>query len=270
MDGGRGTYLGRIFAREGCLVYVGPIPPNECHSHHVFQIIVALDHEMSLSDATQTATPCTEAVIPPNTPHFVIAPSVAMLLLDPESTQGRRLTRTLPRAESSADWPVLAVPLRALTRFAPSTWAEATRFADEVLRALTGDSVRPRPMHPAVTRVLRAIPKRLDRELRVTSLAREAGLSAGRLSHLFSESVGVPLRQYVLWSRLILATRHIQQGDSLAAAAASAGFADGAHLSHTFRRMLGVAPSTLVGAFEWVLRPGERELELATGPGRSQ
>jgi len=76
-------------------------------------------------------------------------------------------------------------------------------------------------------------------------LAQTVGLSEGRLLHLFSQQVGVPLRRYVLWLRL----RHVfyvwALSRSLTEAAHAAGFADSAHLSRTFRSMYGVRPSDL-------------------------
>src|ERR1700678_254257 len=53
------------------------------------------------------------------------------------------------------------------------------------------------------------------------------------------------LRRYVLWCRLRTAAEAAMRGASLTEAAHRAGCADSAHLSRTFRAMLGVAPSLL-------------------------
>lgn len=248
-------WIGRIFTGEGRMIYAGALGPTGRHSHHAFQIAVAVEGEIALVDGSGAAVFCPAAVIPPNAPHGIAAPTpqAVMLFLDPDTIDGRRLRRTLLAARAAPDWANQAAPLH--SRATPRDWRDANRLADEILRALVGEAVRPRPMHPGVMRVLRIIPDRLDGDLRLASLAREAGISAGRLSHLFTEEVGIPLRPYVLWSRLIRATRHIQRGDSLTDAAAAAGFADSAHLTHTFRRMLGLAPSDAVGAIEWVSPP---------------
>lgn len=63
--------------------------------------------------------------------------------------------------------------------------------------------------------------------------------------HAFTASIGIPLRPYLAWLRLQRAAGEIVRGVPLSSAAAAAGFSDAAHMSRTFRRMLGMAPSML-------------------------
>jgi AraC-like DNA-binding protein len=79
------------------------------------------------------------------------------------------------------------------------------------------------------------------------------GLSASRLTHLFTSQVGIPLRRYVLWSRLRIAISRVQAGDDLTDAAHGAGFADSAHLTRTTRDMFGLPPSVLSRHVTWDL-----------------
>jgi AraC-like DNA-binding protein len=60
--------------------------------------------------------------------------------------------------------------------------------------------------------------------------------------HAFTESLGIALRPYILWLRVQRACRELANGASVTEAALRAGFADAAHLSRTFRRMLGTTP----------------------------
>jgi transcriptional regulator GlxA family with amidase domain len=77
------------------------------------------------------------------------------------------------------------------------------------------------------------------------SLASSVKLSPSRLMHVFTASTGIPLRPYLAWLRLQRAATAIVNGSSMGGAAHAAGFADASHMSRTFRRMLGVAPSLL-------------------------
>jgi AraC-like DNA-binding protein len=52
-------------------------------------------------------------------------------------------------------------------------------------------------------------------------------------------------RAYLLWSRLDAALGELARGASLTQAAHAAGFADAAHLTRTFRRMVGIVPSSI-------------------------
>ena len=72
-----------------------------------------------------------------------------------------------------------------------------------------------------------------------------AGLSEGRLMHAFTESVGIPLRPYLLWLRLQRAAAGIAGGASFVEAAHAAGFTDASHLTRAFARMFGMRPAEL-------------------------
>jgi AraC-like DNA-binding protein len=98
-----------------------------------------------------------------------------------------------------------------------------------------------------VERVIHMLRERpLDtRATSLRQLSRVAGLSPSRFAHVFTESMGVPLRPYMRWLRLQRAAREIVSGHSLTHAAHVAGFADAAHLTRTFRRMVGAMPRDL-------------------------
>src|SRR5437764_223248 len=82
-------------------------------------------------------------------------------------------------------------------------------------------------------------------DLSLRKLASIAGLSRSRLMHAFTESVGTPLRPYILWLRLQLACRELAGGLNITETAHRAGFSDGAHLTRTFRRMMGTTPRAI-------------------------
>jgi hypothetical protein len=95
-------------------------------------------------------------------------------------------------------------------------------------------------------------PVRLDaRVARVVEALREpsAGvprmpISDAHLQELFARDVGVPMRSFRLWHRLLRALALFMQTDATTAAHA-AGFSDLAHFSRTCRRLLGYSPTTL-------------------------
>jgi AraC-like DNA-binding protein len=87
--------------------------------------------------------------------------------------------------------------------------------------------------------------------VRGTEVAAAVGVSVSRLTHLFTEQVGIPLRRYVLWLRLRMAITEVLGGADLTDAAHSAGFADSAHLTRTCRDMFGLPPSVLSRHVTW-------------------
>ncbi|WP_394843860.1 AraC family transcriptional regulator [Pendulispora brunnea] len=86
----------------------------------------------------------------------------------------------------------------------------------------------------------------LARNERAPTIAQMAGavrLSQSRFSHLFAAETGTTYRHCFLLSRLqdVVNMSFIQHG-SMTQAAHSAGFADLAHCSRTYRRIIGVSP----------------------------
>lgn len=86
----------------------------------------------------------------------------------------------------------------------------------------------------------------------VEDLGEIAHLSPSRLQHLFSDQVGVPIRRYLLWQRMLTAMARLAEGATATEAAHAAGFADSAHLSRTTRRMNGVTPSDMQPLSAWL------------------
>jgi AraC-like DNA-binding protein len=109
------------------------------------------------------------------------------------------------------------------------------------------DEGSPRRVHPRVQRVIEYL-NRHELDRRYTSLvhlAQIAELSPSRLMHVFTASIGIPLRPFLSWLKVQRAARPLSAGHSVTEAAHLAGFADAPHLARTFRRMLGVTPGNL-------------------------
>ncbi|WP_229848913.1 helix-turn-helix domain-containing protein [Streptomyces melanogenes] len=108
------------------------------------------------------------------------------------------------------------------------------------LRTLTG---RPSPLDPRVAHAVDLCTLR-DPDLSITCIAAEVGLSAPRLRALVRQDVGIALARLRRWGRLRTAIADLR--DSTAAlAAATAGFADQAHLTRTARDFTGRTPASL-------------------------
>jgi AraC-like DNA-binding protein len=80
----------------------------------------------------------------------------------------------------------------------------------------------------------------------IDEAAAMACLSPSRFAHVFKQHVGLPFRRYMLWRKLTRAMLIIGRGRTIATAAHEADFADAAHLTRTFYRMVGLPPSALM------------------------
>lgn len=235
---------GAALLRPGVLAFTGSIGTTDAHAHHAVQIITATT-AFTVLDEHGARHRGTKVVVPADAPHRVEvgAQEGTVVFLEPESAPGRSAQL---RAVHSG-WAV--APVLTFTR----RRALAT-VVDELIAhlapVLAVDMVR----HPAVVDALRLLPDLVAAgPVSGTELAARVGISASRLTHLFTDQVGIPLRRYVLWSRLRIAITRVQAGDDLTGAAHGAGFADSAHLTRTTREMFGLAPSVLSRHVSWDL-----------------
>lgn len=239
------------------LVVAGPGGQVEAHVHHGMHVVIARAGRLraDIVQGVQTTTVDAAGIwIAPDVRHRIDASNleVAMLFVDPESREGRalrhradpfRLMEDEIRDGLSKAWP-------------PSPGARRDEvFATAVFAALGIERDAPSvPVHPGVLRVLRYM-REAERPPTLADLADVAGLSAGRLLHVFTDTVGIPPRRYLLWLKVQRASRAMASGQSITEAAHAAGFSDAAHLSRTFRTMFGTTPADLLRNSQFLQAP---------------
>jgi AraC-like DNA-binding protein len=227
----------------------GPGGSSALHEHHALHLIVPYTGSIRVRGADAARWQSAAGVLTaPDVPHAIDARGVEVLLVffDPESELGLCLAPTLGGAFRLVDERERTLLLKdaepsALMQDGGVRWTERAG-------ALLGAASRrqPRLIHPRVRRLLkllRGLPPDADASLE--ALSAMVKLSPSRLMHVFSESIGMPLRPYLAWLKLQRAAGAIASGKKLTEAAALAGFADAAHMSRTFRKMFGVPPSAL-------------------------
>lgn len=234
------NWQGRAHIGLGWAAFVGTAGDNHAHAHHALQFVVGFDAPVRLWTATEGD--CTRrSVLLDRDVRHALSPSenrLGLLYLDAETEAARGLRAGLARglapwvdvdlqrpfvAAADGDHHALGDLLRVL-----GVGAAAVPTADGVIHALL-DRLTTAPELPGT----------------LTTLAAWTPLSPSRLAHRFSAYTGMPVRPYLRWLRLQRSARAIGGGASVTDAAHAAGFADAAHLTRTFRRHFGIAPSVL-------------------------
>jgi AraC-like DNA-binding protein len=239
----------------------GPVP---AHAHHAIQITVGLSGPVRLRHEEDEWMDVGAGVVLPDVVHEFNGMSqyIAMIFVDPESTEGRWLRDSVPAA-------VHAVPTERIAEHVPALhdFERERPSAEEAARTITGVvrslSVGPPPlkrMDPRVAQALLAIRKGDVRNLALEDAAKSVYLSPSRFAHLFKEEIGVPFRRYMLWRKLSRAMEEFGRGSNLTNAAHAAGFTDSAHLTRTWRQMWGISPTTMVGSARFYEIPAPFEL----------
>jgi AraC-like DNA-binding protein len=228
------------------MIVWGPGYTSSKHSHHCVQLVMALRGNLRVRKGPGEAwAKCGAILVKPDAAHEVDLPNSPMLLafVDPESELGTALL-----AHVSSD--ITRLDRRTVLRWREALGDPATLSASRVEPWVRAEFLpgRRRPwLHPRVKRVLGVLREELGTgsKFSLQRLADVAGLSRSRFMHVFTESVGVPLRPYILWLRLQRACGELMRGASISEAAQHSGFSDAAHLTRTLRRMLGTTPGEL-------------------------
>lgn len=216
------------------------------HAHHAIQLVMSFEGQLKARQSRRAPWLRAGAVIVrPDAPHEIEFPTATVLsvFLDPESPFGGTMLANAPQSLS-------AIPPGTVKRWrqllgAPSAVIES-RVRDWVIGEFSGGVTS--SIDTRVAKVM-SIMRHRRGDLRDASLPRLAAiarLSSSRFAHLFTASVGIPVRRYLLWLRLQRAVSELLAGHGATDAAYIAGFADAAHLSRTFRRMFGCPPREFI------------------------
>lgn len=243
------------------------VPP---HSHHAIQITMALEGEVAMRSGTDEWTTYRGVITAPDVRHqldYRGGSLGALLFVDPESTEGRWLRRSLRGPLTALSEPKLELALSTLRAFweEPADAPETARMIHGLVRSLCPG---PPPAHDVDRRVVKALEviRNLDtRKISLEDVASAVFLSPSRFAHLFKEEIGLPFRRYLLWRKLNRAMIAVGQGKTLTAAAHAAGFADSAHLTRSATQMFGLPPSVMLVRAEFYQVPAPFELPSTRG-----
>lgn len=240
---------GRVLIWPGRAVYVGPLLDHEAHAHHALQISVALEGKVSVQLPPEERWRHHQAVAtaPDQSHRLRCGGLIAQIYLDPESRAGLAIRQTLLQGARARALPQLNPRVLTGLRSGPTGGLAPDQVADaidELTDQSRADYSRDL-IDPRVQLTLTTVHAMPGRRAPLPELAKSVGLSPSRLGALFRRDIGLPLRRYLLWLRLIDAIEALARGATLTRAAHDAGFADSAHLTRTFHHMFGMPPSAL-------------------------
>jgi AraC-like DNA-binding protein len=213
------------------------------HSQHATMIYAGLDADVTVTEPDRPPLRARIVVVPPEVPHATFCPGPAIVLHhDPE---------LVPRVAAYARGRGRSAPLegRLAARLDGALGSHrASLSRPDVLAGLARESAawfaEEAPRRDLDTRVASVVEALRDPDADRRLVLERTRLSPAHLQALFVRDVGVPIRTYLLWRRLLIAIASCVRLDNTSAAH-FAGFADLAHLSRTCRRMLGYSPTLL-------------------------
>lgn len=260
-DSYRWLSTARWYLWEGGFLLIGRAQGEvPAHAHHAVQVVVALEGTVAIRGAGGPWRRCGGLVVRPDALHSFDCSGAlgAMLFVDPESNEGTWLRSSLLEEIAIVPDARLTSSVGALRTFVerPLEGLAVESLIRQLVQALSPGAPPMRRMDPRVTAVLSGVHASDDLRISLPAAADKACLSASRFAHLFRQQMGLPFSRYMLWRKLTRAMVLIGSGETIAAAAHAADFADAAHLTRTFYQMVGMAPSALMrGEFAQIPSP---------------
>jgi len=244
----------KVFLWHGRALYLGMGISSTLHQHHALQMGISFDQPFKIRCQREHCyEDYSSFIILPNQPHEIDAKDIpaAFLWLEGESDLARSIIQSYGITQA-----VQAVPdsliyrLHAILRAASSDEAECPGVK-AAFSAVAGEHGNLDQIQPLIDSRMIAVTELLkqdaatDNNVLIRQMADKVHLSPSRLRHLFQEQIGLSMQRYLLWQRLLNALQSIANGASLTQAAHTAGFADSAHLTRTYRMMFGHTPSEI-------------------------
>lgn len=225
---------------------------TDVHSHHAIQIALAPGGgRMRFRPPDGDWQAYAAVVIAAHQEHAfdALGDRVAFLFVEPETREGRAIRARFPAGISALDEDLLAQTPTLVAACGENGHAiadaELVAAARALIAALAACATPVALPDARIARAIALLRAGLQQPVSLDGIAAAVHLSPERFRRLFLQETGSRFRPYVLWLRLEVAIAAYAGGQSLTDAASAAGFADSAHFARTFRRMFGIAATSL-------------------------
>lgn len=239
-----------IYARDDVIFVFRRNLYAKPHAHHALQLTIPLTNSCHVTVNEEQFTTA-GIIIDQECVHLVAGQTdwVGTLLINPETAVAQAYRQRYLTDQAYTNLGNDSTnQLRSLLASLCNTIVSCIQL-EEVFGEITAVlHLNPLPtsnIDPRIQEALAIAKQQEEYKIPAQALADSLALSPSRMAHLFKEDVGIPLRRYLLWQRLLVGLQAASTSASLTDAAHAAGFTDLAHFSHTCNTMFGFWPSAM-------------------------
>ncbi|MFE1592665.1 helix-turn-helix domain-containing protein [Nocardia sp. NPDC058705] len=229
------------WTRPGHIGYVGPDLRPDTHAPPVAMLTVGLDGPL-IVHTSRGLIRTGSSFAPARTAHRVVATEgwILVLFIDPSSAPATMIADEM--TDAAGTFGLRHRRERELVELCGEPVVDPERIYQ---RAIAGP---PLPTDPRIARLTATIRDQPSDALRADQIAANLGLSTGHFLHLFTQHCGTTFRGYQRWNRMVSAITNAVNGHDLTRSAIDAGFATPSHFSESFRAMIGLPATKMLGA----------------------
>ncbi len=235
---------------NGTFAYLGKSTDTNFHTHHALQISIGLDKPF-LMETKKAYAKHQSIIIASDVSHKFDGLDAwhLILLIDPEHEKAHQIkNNVLQDPMTKLDFYPLEGHVEEIVQLMiqKASCPAVQNSLNQLLGIISGFTNKIHKTDQRIHKIFKYIERLDEKKVSMEDLTNLVNLSESRLSHIFKEQTGIPVRRYILWIRLMDALKNAILGQSLTTAALNAGFSDSAHFTRTYKSMFGVTPSTYV------------------------
>ncbi len=233
------------------VIYATNAMQTDFHEHYAATLAISLDKNISI-ETEKGKQEYRVALVAPNTYHRTVSPGVEMvsLLIDPETYEYGAISDFAKMGEVKrleiSDFLPLMGRLSELY-YGNLNNEEAWELHLDLLQCVYPFRKLEKNIDERIRKIAHKIRTELPDSIRMKEIGKDFSISEDRLIRLFKENLGIPLRRYLLWVRVMSAVKLLKEGKNLTEVAHAAGFSDSAHFTRTFKENFGFVPSIFFG-----------------------
>ena len=212
----------------------------EEHSHYPIQLFLSMDEPLKTTSAGKEV--CAHCIAVGQTvPHAFSSQNRAHIsaIIEAASDFSRSLNERIDGAFAVFESAGLsALQSKAKELIAASSKEYWQAFMRD-FKLYLGIEPREQPLDERITELLSLLKQCDCYDHTIAAFAKQVSLSSSRLSHLFREQIGVPLKSYIVLHQTEKAFAALLGGASITDAAMLAGFDSPSHFAATVKKLMG-------------------------------
>lgn len=235
-----------LYFFKGIVLFLSDNIDTEIHQHHLMEIFISLRDPLDL-EVNNISFKGHNIILAPDEKHRLRNSNTPyiLLLLDSETLAARKISKKYlkdSKVELLDDlfFNEYTDEFRKLFKTNPKI-EDIGSLCNRVITKLSDtEKIEINEFDPRIKEALEIMNRLPEKKIKIKDLAYSVCLSESRLIHLFTNQLGIPIRRYLLWLKLLDAINLIIKGKDFTTTSYETGFSDSAHLSRTFRKMFGL------------------------------